>query len=776
MQAQIRTYLGTMPHFRMLPETELDRLAGAADHQVLAEGSVLAHQAETLIQHIYVVRRGQFSIYNDNHGKPQLGGHIKAGEVFGGISLLMNAGVSLRTVQVDQETEAYLIPRETFLDLCARHKDFYSFFIENFSQHISDPALDTIIISGQAKLFLSSVEPFSMLPDDAMEQVSRELAMVFHKKGAILFSQGRTRVGHLYVLQKGSGERYFEQGGQKQMRDIMGEGDLYGGISMLLNDGLSVRTLEVTEDAYFYILPKAFFLQLCKDHPAFSEFFTDTFGKRMLDRSYAAILARTAAPPGEELQLFHQPVHQICNRATVFGTPDMSIKQVALRMRQENSTYLMVPSPEPQEAGIVTESDLTRKVVASGYDINRPAMDIMSTPLRTIDEQAGVFEALMAMMEYNVKHLAVVDPDREIVGVLSNRELISAQGQSPLLLLRELSRAETLGDIVKQHDKLPGIVKGLINSGATARNINRMITTVSDAILKRVLSFVMQEMGQAPVSFAFMIMGSEGRGEQTLKTDQDNAIVFEDVSAAELPEVNDFFLEVGRRACRMLDEVGYTYCQGDVMAQNPDWCQPLSVWMRYFLKWIHAAEAEDLLQASIFFDFRIGYGDPQIIESLSDHLHGAISQWSGFLRYMTENALNFKPPLGFFRNFVVESKGEHRDAFDIKSAMTPVVDFARIYALKHGIKTTNTLTRLQQLCSAGALKQEEFDEMEKAYSFLMQLRLTRHVTAAMEDNKEPDNFINPKRLTRIEQTTLKEIFKRIEKFQAKMNFDFIGIA
>jgi CBS domain-containing protein len=142
-----------------------------------------------MIQHIYVVRRGQFSIYDDNQGKPQLGGHIKAGEVFGGITLLMNAGVSLRTVQVDQETEAYLIPRETFLDLCARHKDFYSFFIENFSQHISDPALDTIIISGQAKLFLSSVEPFSMLPDDAMEQVSRELAMVFHKKGAILFSQ-----------------------------------------------------------------------------------------------------------------------------------------------------------------------------------------------------------------------------------------------------------------------------------------------------------------------------------------------------------------------------------------------------------------------------------------------------------------------------------------------------------------------------------------------------------------------------------------------------------
>ncbi len=776
MQAQIRSFLDSMPHFQMLPDAELDRLARLADFQVLAAGTFLANQGETVIQYIYLIRSGQISIYDEKDGKRQLGGYIKAGEVFGGISILMNAGVSLRTVQVDQETEAYLIPRDIFLDLCARYKSFYAYFIENFSRHITDPALDTIIISGQAKIFLSSVEPFSFLPENAMEQVSNALSMVFHKKGTILFLQGRTRVGHLYVLQKGSAERYFEQGGQKQMRDIIGEGDLYGGISMLLNDGLSVRTLEVTEDSYFYILPKTLFINLCKEYKAFSEFFTDTFGKRMLDRSYAAIVARTAKPPEEALQLFNRPVDQVCNRATVFGTPDMTIQQVALRMSQENSSYLMVPAPEPQAAGIVTESDLTRKVVANGYDINLPAVEIMSTPLRTVDAQADVFEALMAMMEYNVKHLAVLNTAREIIGVLSNRELISAQGQSPLFLLREISRAESFGDVVKQHQKLPGIVKGLISSGATARNINRMITTVSDAILKKVLSCVMQEMGQAPVSFAFMIMGSEGRGEQTLKTDQDNAIVFDDVSDAELSDVTGFFLEVGRRSCRMLDQAGYRFCQGDVMAQNPDWCQPLSVWMRYFLKWIHAAEAEDLLQASIFFDFRLGYGDAQIVESLRDHLHGAIEQWSGFLRYMTENALYFKPPLGFFRNFVVEPKGEHRDAFDIKSAMTPIVDFARIYALKNRVKATNTLDRLQQLCNLGAIKQEEFDEMEKAYSFLMQLRLTRHVTAATDNGAEPDNFINPKRLTRIEQTTLKEIFKRIEKFQAKMNFEFIGIA
>jgi CBS domain-containing protein len=776
MREAVRRYLGKMPHFKMLPARELDYLAEQSIRKNLSEGEVLARQGKTSINHIYIIKSGQFSLYSEKAGKRQLGGYIKTGEVFGGITLLMNAGISLRTVLVDEQTEAYLIPQAKFLDLCARYKDFHGFFLDNFSKHLKDPALDTIIASGQAKIFLADVDPFAFLPEEAVELAARSISMVFQPTGSVLFTQGRTRVGYLYILQKGSAERYYVRNGHKEMRDILTEGDIYGGISMLLNDGLSVRTLEVTEDAYFYLLPKDVFLTICEEHEVFTEFFTDTFGKRMLDKSYAAIVARTTIPSEETLQLFNQPVHQICSRATVFGTPDMTIQQVARRMHQDNSTYLMVPSAEPQSAGIITESDLTRKVIATGYDIHLPAVQIMSTPLRTIDEQAMVSEALMAMMAHDVKHLAVTSAENQIIGVLSNRELISAQGQSPLFLLRKISRAESLEEIVQQHERLPRIVKGLISSGATARNINRMITTVSDTILKKVMSFVMKEMGSAPVDFAFMIMGSEGRGEQTLKTDQDNAIVFEDVSEAELPEVTPFFLEVGRRACEMLDKVGYSYCEGEVMAQNPNWCQPLGKWMTYFLQWIHAAEPEDLLQASIFFDFRYGYGDRQLVESLSNHLHGAIARWSGFLRHMTENALYFKPPLGFFRNFVVESKGEHRDAFDIKSAMTPMVDFARVYALKNGVAATNTLDRLEGLRDKKVLTQEEYDEMDKAYSFLMQLRLTRQVTVSLEQQKSPDNFINPKRLTRIEQTMLKEIFKRIEKFQSKMNFDYVGMA
>jgi CBS domain-containing protein len=776
MHTEFRKFIDRMPHFAFLPGQELDLLARQVVGRHHEGGTFLAQQGKTRIEHIYIVKKGQISIYAEKKGRRELGGYIKTGEVFGGISLLMNGGISLRTVQVDKPTDFYLIPRSTFLELCARFKDFYEYFVENFSKHVFDPALATLIASGQARVFLSEVAPFSFLPEEAVDDAAACLSFVQHPKGSVLFVQARSRVGYLYILQKGLAERYYERDGRKTMHDILAEGDLYGGISMLVNDGISVRTLEVIEDAYFYLLPKKKFLQLCSQYEAFSEFFTDTFGKRMLDRSYASIVARTLAPLEDEIQLFNQPVRQLVNTAPVFGYPHITIRQAAQVMRHENSSYLIIPASQTHSAGILTDSDLARKVIASDYDHHRAAAEIMSTPLRTVNEQAAILEAMMTMMQHDIKHLPVTGEDNRIIGILTNRELLSAQGQSPLFILRQILRSESLEEMVQNNQRLSGLVKGLISGGAKARAINRLITTVSDAVLKKVMEFILRDMAPPPVPFAFMIMGSEGRGEQTLKTDQDNAIVFDDVAEEELPAIQTYFLDLGQRACAMLDMAGYAFCRGDVMARNPKWCQPLRVWKSYFMRWINAAEPEDLLQASIFFDFRGGYGDMRLIDDLRHVLFGTLGSWTGFLRYMTQNALHFKPPLGFFGNFVVEGKGNHRDALDIKSAMLPIVDFARIYALKNGVEATNTLDRLHHLCLNKALTQEEYDELEKAYSFLMQLRLVRQVTAAVDQKSAPDNFINPKKLTRIEQTMLKEIFKRIEKFQAKMNFDFIGLA
>jgi CBS domain-containing protein len=240
--------------------------------------------------------------------------------------------------------------------------------------------------------------------------------------------------------------------------------------------------------------------------------------------------------------------------------------------------------------------------------------------------------------------------------------------------------------------------------------------------------------------------------------------------------VKGYFLKLGEKVCTWLDQSGYTFCKGDVMAKNPKWCQPLSVWKTYFSTWVDTVEPEALLQSNIFFDFRGGYGDMDLVDHLRSQLFSSLSGRPNFFRYLTENSLNWKPPLGFFRNFLVESKGEHRDTFDIKSSMMIIVNFARIYALNNRIEETNTQERLNQLFLKKVLSWEDYNELEQSYNYLMQMRLVRQVSAVIRENGKPDNHINPKMLSHIEQTTLKEIFKRIEKFQEQMSGRFIGVA
>ncbi len=775
MSQKIFDDISKMPHFSMLTEDIRKKVAESAIEETHPQGERFAEQGRTRINSIFIVKKGVLALFDEkvDGGKPT--GFIKPGEVFGGITILLNGGISLRTVLVQEACSGYKIPQEIFEDLCTRFKNFYEYFLLNFSRNIFDASLTSIIETGQTKHFLSRVVPFSFLPPEEIELAASQLTMVQYPPDTILFVQGRSRIGYLYILQKGSAERYFEENKKKTMLEILNEGDIYGGISMLLNDGISVRTMCVTEKSYFYLLPQQPFIDICKRNEAFTEYFTDIFGRRMLEKSYAAIIAKTVRTKEEGLQFFNQPVEGICSRKPIFGSIDMTIQEAAQLMAREKISSIFLKTAVGKCVGVVTERDLARKVIAPGFDVKRPVAEIMSSPVRVIPDQALVFEALLTMMQEDIRHLAVMNASENVVGILSSRDLLSAQGQSPLFLLREITEANSMDQILAKHRRLPELLRNLITNGAKAQNLTRFITTVSDTILNKIIRFTLEEMPPPPVKFVFMILGSEGRHEQTLKTDQDNAIVYEDVGPKNERTVHEYFLKFGETACNLLDQAGYALCTGGVMAKNPKWCQPLSVWKEYFSGWIHAAEPEDLLQASIFFDFRHGYGEASLVNELRRYLLGSLEGWSGFFRHLTENALHFKPPIGFFRNFVVESKGEHRSALDIKSAMTPIVDFARIYALKNKVEETNTLERLNHLQLKKVLTPQEYDELDKAYSFLMQLRFVRQVTAVIDENSPPDNYINPKKLTSIEQKMLKEIFKRIEKFQTKLEFEFTGM-
>ena len=431
MKQGTRHFLSTMSHFSFLTKDELDLVVSKATIVHLPKGHSVSIQGKTKIENILVIMKGQLSLYQEEMDRQELTGYIKKGEVFGGISVMLNAGISLRTTKVDTDVEAISIPDSVVTEVCAKNKAFHEYFLDNFSHNIFDKYLDEITRTGQARLFLSGVDPFTFLPEDEIDRAAKQLSRATFPKGTVLFVQGRTRLGYLYILQRGAAERYYEDNGEKTMRGILSEGDIYGGISMLLNDGLSVRTMEVIEDSTFYLLPGQLFLEICNKYGVFSDYFSDTFGKRMLSRSYAAIIAKTLHPKDDSLQFFNQPLSQIYSRHPVFCEPDMSIRDTADAMARQKSSYAFIRSSGSNRMGIVTEKDFARKVIARGYPIDKPVSTIMSSPLRTISEKALVFEAMMTMMEEDFQHVGVVDANDNVVGMLSSKDILAYQGQSP---------------------------------------------------------------------------------------------------------------------------------------------------------------------------------------------------------------------------------------------------------------------------------------------------------------------------------------------------------
>jgi PAS domain S-box-containing protein len=359
--------------------------------------------------------------------------------------------------------------------------------------------------------------------------------------------------------------------------------------------------------------------------------------------------------------------------------------------------------------------------------------------------------------------------------------------QTALLLLQRPDATESLGDftrrlrtarspeeVIELNRGLPLLTRALLEGGLRADALNRFITVNSDAALEAFIGFAFQSLGPAPVDFVFLIMGSEGRREQTLCTDQDNALLFADPPAAQSPAVMAYFQRLGEKVCTWMNEAGYAFCQGQVMARNPQWCQPLSVWQAHFSGWIRTLEATDLLQAKIFFDYRCGYGQASLLEPLDETLRQEVTTNPRFLAQMAVNVLHAAPPLGLFGGIALQTVGTHRRVVDIKSAMTPIVDFARIYALRHGLAARNTVERLGGLLAATVLTRQNHDEIVQIYAALMQIRLENQVRA-LAAGRVPDNLVEPEHLTHLQRRILRESFAQIRNFQTRLSYDFIGL-
>ena len=621
--------------------------------------------------------------------------------------------------------------------------------------------------------FLRKTLPFNELDDENLRRLARSCIIDFIPKSTIIFRQDQTEVEYFYLIQKGGVKTYLiDDQDEVTLKDFRGEGEYFGALPIIQNTRANLN-VETVEDTFCFLFTKDAFRQLLETSPKVSHYFLRSLSEKLVNTAYSELRHHRVAPRSESaLYLFSTQVGN-----TVKGTPHTiavgeSVQQSAAKMAELHIGSLLVTDREGKIIGIVTDKDLRTKVVAAGLDYQTPVEEIMAAPVQSIPSHAVCFDAMLHMMRRRIHHLAV-ERRGEIVGMITTHDIMLLQGTSPLYLFREIVAQRSLAGLHPLARKVPNVVRGLIEEGAKANNITKMITVLNDHILEKLLTLLLEELGPPPLPFCWLLMGSEGRSEQTFKTDQDNALIYADPeNESQRRQAEEYFSTFSKLAIENLVACGYPLCPGEMMASNPKWRLSATQWKKRFDSWINNPEPLEVMHTTIFFDFRAGFGELSLAEELRRHLARTIPRKELFLYHLARNAMEARPPLSFFRNFIVEKDGEHRNTLDIKTkGLVPFVDFARLFALKHGISESNTLNRMQLLAEGGHISREMFNETVKAYEFLMQLRLV-HQMYKMEAEEEPNNNINPANLSDLEKQTLKESFEVVRRLQGHIRSEF----
>lgn len=603
--------------------------------------------------------------------------------------------------------------------------------------------------------FLRSTLPFSEVDETGLRRIARQCLVDFFPAGTRLLRRGVTEVDGLWLIQKGAVRVFAEDEGR--LVDIRGDGASLGALSLFHGEKAALDA-ETVEDTFVVKIPRAQFFEAVHRHPSLSRFYLKSFADTFLARAFEEMRHKSACPHEDTgLHLFGSPVGSLISREPVSAAFGLSIQAAAREMIRQNTGSLLLREPSGDIRGIVTDTDL-RSALALGLDPHAPVETIMSTPVERIDAQAVCFDALLAMMSKNIHHLLVTSGGA-VRGVISSHDLMLLQGRSPMSVFREIASRTAINGLYPLRDTFTPVIRTLVQQGAKAGNITRMIAVLNDQVITRLLELMLRELGPPPVKFCLLLMGSEGRREQTFATDQDNALIFENCGVDFLERAAEtYFSAFTERMVGHLIQCGFPRCPGNMMASNPDWRGGLDAWKTWVRSWVVTPEPRRVLASAVFFDFRGVSGQTELAADLRRYVMELCAGQDLFLRHLAANCLNARPPLTLFKNFVVEKDGAHKNTLDIKlRGLLPFMDFARVLALKHGIAETGTLGRLEALHQDGRLSRDLYHEAREAFEFLLQVRLM-HQLEQMEQGIPPDNRIDPGALSALEKRTLREAF------------------
>jgi CBS domain-containing protein len=607
--------------------------------------------------------------------------------------------------------------------------------------------------------------PFDQMEAGHVRWLAQHATLAYFAKGEAVLSPEQTDPVPFFIIKQGvvQGEQLVAAAEAETPWLELSEGECFP-LGALLAHRPVTSTYRASSDVFCYIVSAADFLQLTRLSPAFYDFCTRRIAN-LLEHSQHLIQAGYSKASAEQ-QSMSSSLAAIIRRAPVTCSPDDTIKQ-ALQLMQVHGVGAMVAMENQIPKGILTLHDVLRRVTLAEADLNQPVISVMSTNLVTLPPHALAHEAALAMAKQGIRHVLMTDHGK-LTGIVSEKDLFNLQRVGLSRISNAIRHAATLNVLKQCAQDIQQLARNMLAQGVAAEQLTQIITTLNDLLTTRIIELELEANPIPDVEFCWLALGSEGRFEQTLNTDQDNGIIFAPRAGQNPAALREVMLPFARRINLALDACGFPLCGGDVMASNPKWCLSLEEWQATFDNWIYHGAPMDLLHSTIFFDFRPLYGANHLGSALRAWLQQAAPRNTRFLHQLAVNALRNRPPLGMVRDFVT---GEDHTV-DLKlNGITPFVDAARIFILAVGGVQTNTLERLREIAAPLHIQKHDIDAYCDAFLFIQLLRLRLH-HEQNEQGKPLTNRVDPDTLNNLDRRILKEAFRQARKLQTKLGLDY----
>ena len=642
---------------------------------------------------------------------------------------------------------------------------------------------DTVQALAPILVFLQQHSPFSQMSPAHQEYLAMHLRQVFYAENEVIIGPKDGPVNNFYIIKQGRvrGEAVVGTSAEQQNDNIweLVPGECFPIGALLSNRAVSLQQ-RASESTICYELKRSHFDYLFQQSAVFQDFCSRRLAN-LLDQALHEVQVSHATLTENNPNL-KSTLKSFIKRELISCKLDTSIRNTLELMKAHQIGSMIIVDEQGQAVGVFTLHDLLTRVSLIDIDLEQPISKVMSRPIHSLSVNDFAHDATLLMASKGISHVCILDDDKP-VGVISERDLFSLQSVGLSKLSRLIPAARDIHALAKLSHSIPQLIDQLFAQGSTVHQLTQVIAQLNDNITNRVIELILADHPDLP-KFTWLAFGSEGRSEQTLKTDQDNGILFLCPDRGYEEQYRSKLLPVAKKINKALEQCGFPLCPGNVMASNPECCLSQEEWQNRFYRWIDQGTPEHLLQSTIFFDFRPLYtNDPEIqkggrksLTQLSDQLNHFLlkltSKNSRFRLQLAQNALRIRPPLGLFRDFQLTNNEKHPHTLDLKlNGLTPFIDAARIIALKHLITAKGTHERLQVAADMKVLKQSDVDAWIEAYDFIQLLRMKQH-KEQVEQGIPLHNHIDPDSLNELNRRILKEAFRQARKLQSYLEREY----